>query len=176
MSITNPTSNTTTANTDTQTERERRDVARNFEREYWRKELNGKLLVEIINANKTALFDALSTTDITHVIVSFDGGGDEGQIYEIEVKSGDDDAELPDIEIEIDDTDTGRDEPEPKRANVTIEEALEHLVYDCLKERFYGWEINEGSYGDFTFDVAARSITLDHNDRFVDSDYSQHVF
>ena len=39
-----------------------------------------------------------------------------------------------------------------------------------------GWENSDGAYGDFTFDVAERTITLDYNERHMESDYSQHVF
>jgi hypothetical protein len=52
---------------------------------------------------------------------------------------------------------------------------VERLVFDCLAEKHLGWEINEGSYGDVVFDVAERAITLNYNERFVDSEYSQHV-
>jgi hypothetical protein len=39
-----------------------------------------------------------------------------------------------------------------------------------------GWENNDGAYGDFIFDVAKRTITLDFNERYTASDYSQNVF
>jgi hypothetical protein len=39
-----------------------------------------------------------------------------------------------------------------------------------------GWENNEGAYGEFTFDVAQRTITLDYNERVETSEYSQHMF
>ena len=39
-----------------------------------------------------------------------------------------------------------------------------------------GWENNDGAYGEYTFDVAERTITLDYNERHMESDYSMHVF
>ena len=56
------------------------------------------------------------------------------------------------------------------------EEAIETLVYDVLNQTHGGWENNDGACGDFTFDVAERTITLDYNERHMESDYSQHVF
>lgn len=53
---------------------------------------------------------------------------------------------------------------------------IERLVYDLLTDTHCGWENNDGAYGDFTFDVAERTITLDHNERYTASEYSQHVF
>jgi hypothetical protein len=39
-----------------------------------------------------------------------------------------------------------------------------------------GWENSDGAYGDFTFDIAERTITLDYNERYMQSEYSQHLF
>ncbi len=50
------------------------------------------------------------------------------------------------------------------------------LAYDFLEETHDGWENSDGAYGDFIFDVAERTITLDYNERHMESDYSQHVF
>ena len=56
-----------------------------------------------------------------------------------------------------------------------LEEAIEILVYDVLNQKHGGWENNDGACGDFTFDVTERTITLDYNERHMESDYSQHV-
>ncbi len=39
-----------------------------------------------------------------------------------------------------------------------------------------GWENSDGAHGDFTFDVGERTITLDYNERYMQSEYSLHVF
>lgn len=57
-----------------------------------------------------------------------------------------------------------------------MKEAIERLAYDFLEETHDGWENNEGAYGDFLFDVAARTITLNYNERLETSEYTQHVF
>jgi hypothetical protein len=43
-----------------------------------------RLRAELQPRNKTALFDALAAAGITHVIVSFDGYADSGQIENVE--------------------------------------------------------------------------------------------
>jgi hypothetical protein len=133
-----------------------------------------RLHAELQPRNKAALFDALAAADVTHVVVSFDGYGDSGQIENIEVKSGDATVAMPVGEVEI--ARAVWDQTEPDRSLVSIADAIERLVYDLLEQTHCGWEDNDGAYGDFTFDVVARTITLDYNERYTASDYSQHVF
>ncbi|MGA8499789.1 MAG: DUF6878 family protein [Xanthobacteraceae bacterium] len=64
----------------------------------------------------------------------------------------------------------------PPLSPVSIADAIERLAYDLLERTHCGWENNDGAYGDFTFDVAERTITLDYNERYTASEYSQHVF
>jgi hypothetical protein len=46
--------------------------------------------------------------------------------------------------------------------------ALETLCYGYLSDLHPGWEIDDGSFGDFTFDVATRTIQLEYNGRITD--------
>jgi hypothetical protein len=124
--------------------------------------------------NKAALLDALAAAGVTLVVVTFDGYGDSGQIEGIEVKAGDGIVAMPEGEIEI--ASAVWDQIEPDRSTVSIADAIERLTYDLLNDTHCGWENNDGAYGDFTFDVAERTITLDYNERYTASEYSQHVF
>jgi hypothetical protein len=81
---------------------------------------------------------------------------------------------MPETQIEVACAEWGQ--AEPQRSLVSVANAIEALAYDLLGQAYCGWENNEGAYGEFTFDVAARSITLDYNQRFTDSEHSQHVF
>lgn len=133
-----------------------------------------QLHAELQPLNKTALFQALSAAGVTLVVVSFDGYGDSGQIENVEVKAGDTVVAMPECTIEI--AEAAWDQAEPNRTTISIAEVIERLVYDLLTDTHCGWENNDGAYGDFTFDVAERTITLDYNERYTASDYSQHVF
>ncbi len=133
-----------------------------------------RLRDELRPSNKSALFDRLAAAGITKVCVSFDGYGDSGQIESIVFKSGDETVAEPDGQIDIAEANWGQDEPE--RITASLSDAIERLAYDFLEQAHAGWEINDGAYGEFIFDVAARTITLDYNERFTDSEYSQHVF
>ncbi len=146
---------------------ERDDWATNYAR-------HERLLAKLHPVNKATVLAALAAAAITHVIVTFDGGGDSGQIEGVEAKAGDHLVEMPEGEIEM--ATPVWDKPEPEHARMAIGEAVEHLAWDCLGQTHPGWENNDGAFGDITFDVANASIVLDFNGRYVASDYSQHVF
>ena len=59
---------------------------------------------------------------------------------------------------------------------MSVRDAIERWPTIFSSETHDGWENSDGAYGDFTFDVAERTITLDYNERHMESDYSQHVF
>ncbi len=134
----------------------------------------GELCEAVRAGNKTALFDALAAAAITKVVVHFDGYGDSGQIEDIAAYAGDADANIPADPIEIARPRWG--EGEADRDSCSLRDAIEALSYDALEETHGGWENNEGAYGDFTFDVASRTITLDYNERYETSEYTQHIF
>ena len=124
--------------------------------------------------NRAVLFDALAAAGVTLIVVTFDGYGDSGQIENIEAKAGDAVVAMPAGDVEI--AEAIWDQPEPNHCTVSIADAIERLAYDLLERTHCGWENNDGAYGDFTFDVAERTITLDYNERYTASEYSQHVF
>jgi hypothetical protein len=39
-----------------------------------------------------------------------------------------------------------------------------------------GWENNDGAFGTFVFDVADRTITLEHNERYTEVNITSHEF
>ena len=133
-----------------------------------------RLHAELQPQNQAALFDALAAAGITLIVVTFDGYGDSGQIENIEAKTGDAVVAMPAGDVEI--AEAIWDQPERRRSTVSIADAIERLAYDLLERTHCGWENNDGAYSDFTFDVAERTITLDYNERYTASEYSQHVF
>ncbi len=128
----------------------------------------------VLDGNKKALFGILAEHGITAVIVNFDGYGDSGQIEDITVQSGDVAVELPAERIEI--FRPAWDSPDIERQTHTVREAIEALSYDFLAQTHCGWENNDGAYGDFTFDVAGGSITLDYNERYTATENYSHEF
>lgn len=124
--------------------------------------------------NKTGVFDALAAAGVTIVVVTFDGYSDDGQIQNIEAKAGENSVRLPANNVEIASAVWG--EARIERSQISVHDAIERLVYDLLRTSHGGWEDGDGAYGEFTFDVAERTITLDYNERHMESDHSQHLF
>ena len=133
-----------------------------------------KLEAELFTLNKAALLNALALACITRVVVSFDGYGDSGQIENVEAQAGDDAVTMPGAAIEI--AEAVWDQTEPKRASVSISDAVESLAYDVLEKTHCGWENGDGAYGDVIFDVAEGAITLDYNERYTASENYTHIF
>ena len=48
--------------------------------------------------------------------------------------------------------------------------------YDFLSDSDCGWESNDGAYGEFCFDAAARCIHLEFNAHFTSSEPHTHDF
>lgn len=129
---------------------------------------------ELFKLNKAALFDALVSTGVTHIVVTFDGYGDSGQIEGVEVKADDQDFDMPTIMIEIAEAIWG--EPEPRRSSVNIATAIENLTYDVLGMTHNGWQDGDGAYGEVSFDIAERTITLDFSERYTATENYFHIF
>ena len=119
------------------------------------------------------LFDALENTRVVSVVVEFDGCGDSGQITSIEYYDHRDKglpqpegkikgSKLPAGHIWNDEKRTLEELPEREAG---FNELVEQICYDRLGAHHGGWEINEGSYGTFSFDVLNRKINLEFNER-----------
>lgn len=114
--------------------------------------------------NIAALFDALAATGITTVIVTFDGYGDSGQIESIDASNADGAIPLPTGEIALVQPGEG---DATEHVPTPIEQAIEELAYDLLRDTHAGWENNDGAFGELSLNVAARTISLDHNERYT---------
>ncbi|QMW24672.1 hypothetical protein H3309_12920 [Sandaracinobacteroides saxicola] len=113
------------------------------------------------------IFDALITAGIVSLVVNFDGYGDSGQIESITAMGPDGEMALPEISIAYASPARADADDPVDRQPMPLAKAVETLCYDLLRQTHAGWENNDGAFGDFTFDVAARTIGLDHNDRYT---------
>ena len=149
-------------------------VATIRDREDWQKQARDRdrLAGEVLDENKTAVFGALSQAAIATVTVHFDGYGDSGQIEAIEAQAAGAAVPLPEVTIEV--ASPLWDGSAVQRTRLTIREAIERLAYDFLEQTHGGWENNDGAFGDFSFGVADRTITLEYNERFTDIEFFEH--
>lgn len=131
-------------------------------------------VAELLEVNKTVLFNAMTTTGVTMMTIEFDGYGDEGHMEHALAFAGEVQAEMPEDRIEILDAMWGGSETE--RQTVTIGQAVETLAWSILQSTFGNWQDNEGGFGKFIFDAGGRKITLEYNERISDTEYSEHEF
>jgi len=89
--------------------------------------------------------DRLTEIGVTLVDITYDGYGDSGTVDTVSAYAGDKEAILPD----------------------DLVEALKDAACGLLPG---GWEINDGSFGQFVLDVATRTINRQHNWRSTDYD------
>jgi hypothetical protein len=123
--------------------------------------------------NRAAIFDALERSGIEAVTMTFDGYGDSGQIGEVCVTAGTE-HDLAAIEIEQKRADWHTDAIET--VTVALRTVIEDMGYELLERSYCGWMNNEGGFGQFVFDVPARRITLDFNQRYAGCESYAHEF
>jgi hypothetical protein len=121
--------------------------------------------------NRTVVLDALSAAGITSVTVDFDGEGDSGQINGVHCKGSV--ADIAKISVTTRHAAWGGTLSEQTE---TLESAVESLCYGYLAFEHGGWENNDGAFGEFTIDVAARTIALEFSARFSTYDTTWHDF
>ena len=124
---------------------------------------------------KVAILPRLQDAGIARVEIRFYGCGDSGAVEECAcLDAAGAGIPCPDVTLlegEADSVDrTGSREPQ------SLGQALEQLTYLALERHHPGWEINDGAYGEFTFDVAERTIKLDYNERYTSSENYSHEF
>lgn len=141
---------------------------------------------------KVVIAEALRRHGFVRVLVDFDGYGDEGQIQRVmAVRENGEECPLPEATItfewpEMHPVTVVKPEPEQtgerkvrlygEKQGGSLSAAVEALCYALLWITHSYWGDGEGAYGTFTIDAEDGSINLDFNERFIDSEYSNHVW
>lgn len=130
------------------------------------------LEAQLLPANKANILSALAAAGIAAVVIRFDGCGDSGQIEEMEARDGQGvSLIIPSTLVEI--LDLPWDGEIAKAQIMPLDQALEAYAYRLLGSSHPGWENNDGAFGEFSFDVVAGTIRLDHHERYTAiEDYS----
>ena len=133
------------------------------------------------------LFDTLAQTKVSSIEVYFEGCGDSGQIESVDYTdangNGIDEAYLDKVIVKGSAKTSYHQWDEKKKKLVltearegNIREIIEEICYDKLGASHGGWELNEGSYGTFYFDVATRKVRLEYNERIEEVRSSEESF
>jgi hypothetical protein len=120
--------------------------------------------------NKDILFDLLENEKIENFEVSFDGSGDSGQIENISL-----DGKILKKKVVGAILSAGnvwdpitKTTSQKWETDVDVEGLIQGICYEVLEDSFGGWEIDDGSYGNFNFDVKKRKMTLEMNERVME--------
>lgn len=116
------------------------------------------LSAKMRHPNRTALFDALSATRISLVIVTVDRDDGNGRIEHLALIADDRSARLPSGPITLSIPQWGLPDPIPLK--LTIPHAIERMAFDCLEQSYGTCEAALSFPDKLVFNVAARSIVL----------------
>lgn len=94
--------------------------------------------------SRAEVLEQLRELGVERVTAEYDGCGDSGQ---------------------VDDPHFGSE-----KASGVLAAAVQELFYEVLEELHGGWELNEGSYGLFTWDVGTDGINLLHTMRLDETE------
>ena len=112
-------------------------------------------------AAKRALLTALRRTRAAIVTIDYDGEGDSGQITGIVGQSAAGKPAKLCGSVTLDLNGQARDYN-------ALHEALDDFAWAVLRVYHGGFENDGGGFGTLTIDVSKGTVTLDHNDRFID--------
>ena len=140
-----------------------------------------------VKYHSNLLFDTLAQTKVSTIEVDFEGCGDSGQIEAVDYTDskgkGIDEAYLDKVIVKGSAKTSYHKWDEKKKEMVltearegNIREIIEEICYDKLGASHGGWEINEGSYGTFYFDVSTRKVRLEYNERIEEVRTSEESF
>lgn len=142
--------------------------------------------IERVRSSRAVVMEILKDAGVAKAVVPFDGSGDSGQtegvsLYgkagkHLKAKKWDEllGRSIQGTERERWDYNDG--EAKSVRRCDTLEEAIDELCYDILGSQHGGWEINEGSFGEFVFDVEKDEIALTFNERIESYETTEETF
>lgn len=133
-------------------------------------------LTEEQKASRDIILDILALKNVKTFTVTFDGSGDSGQIEDISLEDNLLESNVAGASVNKGTIWTDEGSVENIDTNPTMREVIEELCYAILEGVCGGWEINEGSYGEFVFDVKKRKVRLDFNERVESVNSSEYSF
>ena len=129
-----------------------------------------------IKDHKDLIFDICEREGVKSFTVSFEGSGDSGQIEDVGLEG-----KIRKLPVEGAKVSEGTRWLNGNSATVfrnatDLEDLITSVCYEVLENACGGWEINDGAYGEFVFDVEEREVRLDFNERVMESNYTEYRF
>lgn len=117
--------------------------------------------------NKDILFDILEKNKVESVFVHFDGSGDSGGVETIEISPENLNPLLEETALGFVWDYQEWADVNGKVPEINLREAIETMCYDLLRFKHRGWEVDEGAFGNFDFDVKHKKIKLEFKERSI---------
>jgi len=121
--------------------------------------------------NLRLILPTLQELGVTEVEVYFDGGGDSGCIEDVTFLPGEVQTGRVSVEIvrRINKLVDNKFVQSEERQRVSLVDAIENITYDYLEESGTNWVDNEGGFGYLNIDVAAATVRLSVDYRYMES-------
>jgi hypothetical protein len=113
------------------------------------------------------LWNDLYEEGIVSVDAEFDGSGDDGQVHSIRFYGKNKERKNDKF---------GQRKPATLEEYSSLREAVEYICYDLLATDNGGWEINDGSNGEFVFDVIQKKAELTFNERYTEERTTNYTY
>lgn len=138
--------------------------------------------LSLVKHNFPLINAVLSKAGVAFVDITYDGSGDSGSIESVEYKNSKeealDESEIRNLTVKIkrghSSWQGGQFSTNVTEKEASMHDAIDQLAYDLLEIRHPGWEINEGSFGQFKWRVRLEQISHEHNERITDISTSVH--
>lgn len=129
--------------------------------------------------NKTLLLDALKGSGAVLASVNYHGGGDEGTDDGVSAFDANNVAVIlsgtVSLFFERHYHDNGSWKITILQKDQPLDEALSEYAMEAVNQHHGGWENGEGGYGEVEFDCEAGTVRIEHNDYYVESEYTETV-
>lgn len=139
-----------------------------------------QLLNKNINSNIQSLLDVLSKEQIKSITISYNGGGDSGDTEEIQTIPPLSRHQLEKIIVDkksfYRSCSNSKEDIQSFDEKENLFEAASSITLDILEKYYPGWEINEGSNGEFTINVPERTCYLQHNTFCTETTYHEYHY
>jgi hypothetical protein len=131
-----------------------------------------------LKASRNVILSTLQELHVTHVVVSYSGSGDAGQVDHVDVFRDKEQIEANQpITALVTSSKWSQEDSRwidlSELKSVPLEEALTEFVYDWLQLEHGGWENNDGASGECKIDVTEGQFVLGHTTYYTESDYAE---
>lgn len=127
----------------------------------------------VLHHNRAVILAALTRLDISAAYVRYSGGGDSGDVTDVEVTPKEALLKAQAEPVTLQHLHTsyreGNYHYDVQDSPVMLDEALRDFTMDWVELHHAGWENNDGASGTLTVDVADNCFELEHESYYTES-------